>query len=124
MGKTGSIQVRFTDGQEHVMVIHGIRQLDVYAVIDELDIKSFHELTNPEDNLQAFRAMVRIVATALTFPNQKEVWNATRVQQTFADPNEILRVFNKCIELSDLPKGPGATGITPSKSVKKSGAYG
>ena len=123
MERTGSVQVRFTDGQERALPIHGVRQLDVYAVVDELEIKSFHELTNPEDGLQSFRAMVRIVAAALTFPNQKEIWTAERVLQTFADPNEILRAFNKCIELSDLPKAPGATGITPSKSVKKSGAY-
>jgi len=122
MGKTGSIQVRFADGREHTLAIRGIRQLDIFAVLDQLDVKSYAELTNPESSLQAFRAMIRIVATALSFPNQQEIWTAERIQQTFADPNEIMWAFNKCIELSDLPKAPG--GITPTKSVQKSGAYG
>jgi hypothetical protein len=120
--RTASVGIRFIDGREHVLPIHGIRTLDVYAVLDELNVKSFHELINPEDGLQSLRAMVRIVATALTFPNQKEVWNTVRVQQTFADPNEIVTAFNKCLELSDLPKAPGAG--KPSIQVLKHGPYG
>jgi len=99
--------VRCADGKERVIPVHGLRQLDIFSVLDDLGVRSFRELTNPEDQLQAFRVAVRILAAGLSFPDQGDVWDAARVQATFADANEILKAFNRCVELSDLPKPPG-----------------
>jgi hypothetical protein len=119
--RTDRVTVRFVDGKEIALPIHGIRQLQVYGILDELGIKSFSELTrrDEESSLASFRTMIRMVAVALTFPKQ-ETWTVERIQETFADPNEILKAFNKCVELSDLPKPPGSATIKPSKR----GPYG
>jgi hypothetical protein len=119
--KTDRVTVRFVDGKEIALPIHGIRQLQVYGILDELGIKSFSELTrsDEESSLASFRTMIRMVAIALTFSKQK-TWTAERIQETFADPNEILKAFNKCMELSDIPKAPDATIMKSSKH----GPYG
>ena len=122
--RVGRVQVKFADGKELTLAIHGIRQLDVFGVFAQQGIKNYRELTDPESSLQAVQAMVGIVAIALSFPNQKggEFWTAERIYRAFADPNEILKAFNKCMELSDLPKAPDASGS--KRSIQKHGPYG
>jgi hypothetical protein len=42
--KTGSVQVKFAGGSERTLPIHGITQLQLIRLADELGIKSFEEL--------------------------------------------------------------------------------
>jgi hypothetical protein len=122
--KTGSITLRFADGGERTLPIHEIRQPQVLAILDELEIKNWSELNGEKNkaSLQAIRFMTKVAAIALSFPDQQETWTVERIQESFADAEQIANAFIKCLELSDLSKAIGAgKHIT---LLHKSGAYG
>lgn len=115
--RTGSVRVRFADGKECTLPIHGVGQLQVLSALDEVGIKNWSELTptNPP-SLQSFRLMFKIVALALSFPGQ-EAWTVEKIQNSFADLGQAANVFNACVALSDFVM-PAA-----SQSQPKPGAY-
>jgi hypothetical protein len=104
--RTGDVQVKFADGTEHTLPIHGITQLQMIRLLDELGIKSFDELKSAEPTLQMVRFMTRAAAHALTFEKTQDIWNLERIKQSFADMEQISKVFLACVSLSALPKAP------------------
>jgi len=121
VGKTDRVTVRFATGQDTTLPIHGLRQPQTLQIMDELDVKDFSELTGPQLTLQKIRFMTKVSAIALTFPGQ-ENWSVERINDTFADLQQIAKIFTKALELSDLT-GSGAS--KPSIQVQKHGAtYG
>jgi hypothetical protein len=97
--KTGSVQVRFADGSEHTLPVHGLSQVEFLVLIDELGFSDFQELMNSEATLQKIRMVNRVVVRALTFAG-KDVWDLDRVQKSFADVNELVKVFLACMSLT------------------------
>jgi len=104
--KTGSVQVKFTDGNERTLPIHGITQLQMIRLLDELDIKSFDALKAKEPTLEMIRFMTRAVAEALTFQKTQDIWNLERIEKSLADMEQVCKAFLKCLELSPLPQVP------------------
>lgn len=118
MEKTDRITLRFADGSERTLPIHGITQLQMLGILDEVGVQKWSELTGSDSTLQTIRTAMRVAALALTFPKQ-ETWTVKRIQESFADADQIATVFNKAIALSNLPKAPGS-----KKPAQNSGAYG
>ena len=104
--KTGSVQVKFADGNECTLPIHGLSELKLLVLMDECGIKNLSELTCEEVTIQKMRLMLRIAAEALTFEKMQDVWTLDRIQRTFADVEQIAKAFSLCIELSDLRRAP------------------
>jgi len=100
--KTTEVQVKFADGSEHTLPIHTITQLQLLQACDDVGIKDFREVTTATPNLQAFRFFVRIAAMALSFQGALEAWTVERIQGTFADMIEVMKVSTACINLSNF----------------------
>jgi len=113
---TGTVQVRFADGSEHTLPIHGITQLDYLAILDELEIKSFDEfkVKASEPTLQMIRVIQRVAVEALT--SQKDPWSIQRIQESFSDMIEVTKIFMACFNISNLPKGGKVTSSAPKKT--------
>ena len=103
--KTGSVQVKYADGTEHTLPIHGITQLQLIRLADELGIKSLDELKATEPTLQMIRFMTHAAAQALTFEKIQDVWNLKRLEESFADMEQVCKVFLACVNLSTFPRG-------------------
>lgn len=104
--KTGSVQVKYADGSERTLPIHGITQLQLVRLLDEVGVKSFDALTAAEPTLEMIRVMTRTVALALTFEKTRDVWSLERIEKSFADMEQVCNAFLKCLELSSIPKAP------------------
>jgi hypothetical protein len=124
--KTGSIQVRFADGSERTLPIHGITQLHLLALLDEVGIKSFDVLKMKEPTLEMIRFITRVAAEALTFEKTQDIWNTERIQKTFEDMEQVSKIALRCYELSPLLK-PSKTETAAASSVTRDrtkGTYG
>jgi hypothetical protein len=104
--KTGSVQVKFADGSERTLPIHGITQLQFVQVLDEVGVKSFDALKSAEPTLEMIRTMTRVVALALTFEKPQDAWSVERITSSFADMEQVCKAFLKCLALSPLPQAP------------------
>jgi len=104
--KTGSVQVKYADGTERTLPIHGLSELKLFVLMDELGFKHISELTCDEMTVQKIRFMLRAVAEALTFEKTQDVWTLDRIQQAFADVEQIAKAFTLCIEFSNLRRAP------------------
>jgi hypothetical protein len=102
--KIGSVQVKFADGTERTLPIHGITQLQFIRLLDEVGVKSFDVLKGAEPTLEMIRVMTRGVALALTFEKMQDIWNLERIEKSFADMEQICKAWLKCLELSPLPR--------------------
>jgi hypothetical protein len=116
--KTGSIQVKFADGNERTLPIHGITQLQLIRLLDELDIKSFDALKAEEPTLEMIRFMTHAVAKALTFEKTQDIWNLERIEKSFTDMEDVAKVFLKCLALSPLPQA-----LKTERHVRKQTPY-
>jgi hypothetical protein len=116
LARTGSVRVRFADGKECTLTVHGIGQLQFLGALDEIGVKSWSELTGTSPSLQSIRLMFNLAAVALSFPGQ-ESWTVEKIQNSFADAEQAAKVFNKCLELSNFARPNG------SKSQPRPGAY-
>jgi hypothetical protein len=108
LGRTDRITLRFLDGKEHTLTLHGLRPLqDTLAICDEIGVKDWSEFNSVFDgktaSLQPTRFMIHAIAISLSFPGQ-EAWTPERVLGTFADKDEVAKAFSKILELSNLPK--------------------
>jgi hypothetical protein len=115
--KTGSVQVKFADGSERTLPIHGITQLQFVQVLDEVGVKSFDALKAAEPTLEMIRTMTRVVALALTFEKPQDTWNVERITKSFADMEQICKAFLKCLALSPLPQAPKTEMQTHKRTV-------
>jgi hypothetical protein len=102
---TGSVQVKFADGSERVVPVHGINQMRFLAILDEFEIKNFDELKGPEPTLPMIRVIQRVAAEALTSQDKKDPWTVERIQESFPDMIEVTKIFMACFNISNLPKG-------------------
>ena len=116
VAKTGSVAVKFVDGIERTLAVHGINQMRFLAILDEFEIKSFDELKGPEPTLPMIRVIQRVVAEALTSQDKKDPWTVERIQESFPDMIEVTKIFMACFNISNLPKGGKVTSSTPKKS--------
>ncbi len=110
--KTGSVQAKFADGNERTLPIHGITQLQLLRLLDEVGVKSFDALKATEPTLEMIRVMTRAAALALTFEKTQDLWNLERIEESFADMEQICNVFMKCLELSTFPQAAKSEGQT------------
>jgi len=104
--KTGSVQVKYADGTERTLPVHGITQLELVCLADEIGLKDLSELLTSEVTLAKIRLMIRAAAAALTFEKTKEIWTSERIGKTFADADQIGKIFLACLALSSLPQPP------------------
>jgi hypothetical protein len=118
--RTGSVRVCFTDGKERTLPIHGLGQLHLFNILDEIGVKDWSELTGNPISLQAIRAMFKVTALALSFPGQ-EAWTVGKIQNTFADSEQLVKVFTASMALSNLPQV--SHSIKPVKGRETPGAY-
>ena len=104
--KTGSVQVKFADGSERMLQVHGISPMQFLGFMDELGINDPAQLTNPlatpANTLQALRMVQRVAAEALSFKDDQ--WTVKRLQESFVDLDQVMKIFNLCANLSALPK--------------------
>jgi hypothetical protein len=114
--KTGSVQVKFADGNVRALPIHGISQMRFLAILDEFEIKNFDELKGPEPTLPMIRVIQRVAAEALTSQDKKDPWTVERIQESFSDMIEVTKIFIACFNLSDLPKAGKSTISSPKKT--------
>ncbi len=56
-GKTGSVRIRLVDGSERTLPIHGLSQLQMFGILDELGVKKWSELT--DSSLQSMRVAMK-----------------------------------------------------------------
>jgi len=119
--KTGSVTVTFADGAEHTLPIHGITQLQFVRLLDEVGVKSFDALKGTEPTLEMIRVMTRAAALALTFEKIQDVWNLERIEKSFADMEQICKIWLVCISLSNLPHAPSTTSA--EKKTRKMTPY-
>jgi hypothetical protein len=115
--KTGSVQVKYADGTEHTLPFHGITQLQLLRLADELGFKNFQDLIGPEPNLAKVRLMTRTAAEALTFKKTQDIWTLERIEQSFADLDQVVKVFLACINLPSLPKAPTGEAQTRKQNL-------
>jgi hypothetical protein len=120
--KTGSVQVKYADGSERTLPIHGITQLQFLRLLDEVGVKSFDALKAAEPTLEMIRVMTRAVALALTFEKTQDLWNLERIEKSFADMEQICKAFLKCLELSPLPRALKDEG-RKGRPVPRQGPY-
>ena len=79
--KRESIQVRFCDGSERTLPLHGISHFQIMGVLDELDIRDFGELEfKPTASLATMRFTEKVAALALSFPSVGETWTVERTK--------------------------------------------
>ncbi len=116
-----TVRIKFIDGTEGILPVHGISQLQVLRVLDEVGIKSWRELQTKEPSLEAIRFMQKIAAMALTFKGQAEAWTVERIQNSFADVEQVTKVFVKSVQLAQFTGRPSE----PAPNMKKKhGPYG
>lgn len=115
--KTGSVQVKYVDGTEHTLPLHGITQLQFLRVLDEIGVKNFEELTGPE-SIQLIRFITRTAALALSFEKNGDNWTVERITQSFADMEQISNIAMKCLTLSTFTQA-----FKTDKQSKKTGQY-
>ena len=104
--KTGSVQVKYADGSEHTLPIHGITELELVCLADEIGLKDLSELLSSEATMAKIRLMIRAAAAALTFEKIGEIWTSERIGKTFADADQIGKIFLACLTLSSLRQPP------------------
>jgi secreted Zn-dependent insulinase-like peptidase len=114
--KIGSVQVKYADGTEHTLPIHGIGLLQFLSLCDELGVKNFDELVGVVPTLQTIRFMTRAAAQALTFDKIQDVWNVERITESLQDLEQICKVWVACVSLSMLPQPPSTT-TKPSRKM-------
>jgi hypothetical protein len=102
----GSVQVKYADGTEHTLPIHGITQLEVVCLADDIGVQNLSELLGSEVTVAKIRFMIRAAAAALTFEKIGEIWTSERIGKTLAGVEQVVKVFLSCISLSALPQGP------------------
>jgi hypothetical protein len=110
--KIGSVQVKFADGSEHTLPLHGITQLQLICLAEELGIKNFDELKAKEPTLAMIRFMTHAAAQALTFEKTQDIWNLERIAKSFADIEQVCKIFLACVSLSTLPQAAKSQGQT------------
>ena len=110
--KTGSVQVKFADGSERALPVHGITPLEVIWLVDELGVKNLSELLGSEATVAKIRFLIRAAAHALTFEKIGEIWTPERIGKTFADADQISKVFLACLNLSSFPQPPKTETLT------------
>jgi hypothetical protein len=114
--RTGSVSVRYVDGSEHTLPVHGITQLQVMCLADEIGVKDLSELTIPGVTVTMIRYLIRAAAAALTFEKIGEIWTPERIGKTLADSDQVGKVFLACLGLSSLPQPPKA-GVQTRKQT-------
>ena len=123
--RTGSVQVKFTDGTEHTLPIHGITQLEIICLADEIGVKDLSEFVGAEVTVAKIRFMLRGAAAALTFEKIGEIWTPERIGKTLADVDQVGKVFLKCLEFSPGAKAKTETASTSSLTRDRTrGTYG
>ena len=123
--RTGGVQVKFVDGSEHTLPIHGITLLQLVRLTDELGIKNFEELKATEPTLQMIHFMTHLAAQALTFEKTQDIWSLERIEKSFEDIDQVCKVFLKCLELSPVPKAKTETASKSSLIRDRTrGTYG
>jgi hypothetical protein len=121
--RTGTVEVKFVDGSLHTLPVHGLGQVELLVLVDELGFSDFQELLSSEATLQKIRLVNRVVARALTFAG-KDVWDLERIQNSFADVNELAKIFLACVSLSNFPQASPSTASAQKPrqaTVKKPG---
>ena len=119
MARTGSVRVRFADGKECTLPVHGVGQLQVLSALDEIGIKDWSELKGATPSLQSIRLMFKIAAAALSFGGE-EAWTVEKIQSSFADVEQVTKVFDACFALSNFVMPNTDKSIQPGQ---KPGAY-
>jgi hypothetical protein len=87
--RTGGVQVKLADGSERTLPIHGITQLQFIRLLDEVGVKSFDALKAAKPTLEMIRVITRAVALALTFEETQDIWNLERIEESFADMEQV-----------------------------------
>jgi len=101
--KTSSVKVKFNDGSEHVLPIHGLNAFDFMNVLDELGIKSFEELQFKPASLAAIRAIEKCIALGLSFPNGEQ-WSVEKIRSNFSGLEQVAEIFTQVVAISNLPQ--------------------
>ena len=105
--KTGSVKVKFNDGSERVLPIHGLNAFDFMNVLDQLEIKSFEELQFKPASLAAIRAIEKCVALGLSFPNGEQ-WSVEKIRSNFSGLEQVAEIFTQVVAISNLPQPPAS----------------
>ena len=116
--KIGTVQVKFVDGSERTLAVHGINQLEILGLIEKLGIKDWSELQGPEPTLQKMSFITHAAARALTFEKTRDIWNLERIEKSFTDMEDVAKAFLKCLELSPLPQA-----LKTERHVRKQTPY-
>jgi hypothetical protein len=114
--KTGGVQVKYADGTEHTLPIHGITQLEIICLADEIGVKDLSEFVGSEVTVSKIRFMLRAAAAALTFEKIGEIWTPERIGKTLADVDQVGKVFLACLNLSSFPQ-PAKTAAQTRKQT-------
>jgi len=105
--KTGTVQIRFADGSERDVMVHGVTMFQLMDVFDQFGITDFSQLDfNPANSLRNLRIMEAVCLKGLG-----EGWSVEKIRKEFADINQVAQVFAKIIEISNLSQ-PGAKTAT------------
>jgi hypothetical protein len=105
-----SITLQFVDGSERTMPIHGLHAFKLAGMCSDFGFKSWAELEaeSAKGSLRCLLLAVKVVADALTFPNQ-EVWSPEKVRENLTDTS-VARALSTAMQLSlrDVTKAMGS----------------
>jgi hypothetical protein len=114
--RTGSVQVKYVDGTEHTLAVHSITQLELVRLAGEIGVKDLADLLGTEVTVVKMRFVIQAAAHALTFDKIGEIWTLERIEKSFADMEQINKVFLACLGLSSFPQPP-KTGVQTRKQT-------
>jgi hypothetical protein len=87
------------------------------GILDEVGVKSFDALKGTEPTLEMIRVITRVAVLALTFEKTQDIWNLERIEKSFADMEQICKVWLACFSLSKLPQAPSTTSAEKNRKM-------